>query len=101
MMQSLKTVVLLAAFVAFPATAGEEIKEMSMATDVGEVVLTLERCPIASPEGFDYYGYATEQGNQDHPGCWGADNEIVQIWFINENVIGIYKKTLFKPRLKV
>lgn len=83
------------------AIAGEAVKEMSMPTDVGEVVLTLEPCPIASPEGFDYYGYATEQGQPDHPGCWGADNEIVQIWFINENVIGIYKKTLFKPRLTV
>lgn len=83
------------------AIAGEAVKEMSMKTDVGEVVLTLESCPIASPEGFDYYGYATEKGQPDHPGCWGADNVVVQIWFVNENVIGIYKKELFKPRLKV
>jgi hypothetical protein len=99
-MRSLKTVVLLATFVALSATAGQ-INEMVMPTEVGEIVLTLEPCPVKNPYGFDYYGYATDPGHPNHFGCWNADNSIVLIWFINENVVGIYKKEMFKPRLSV
>jgi hypothetical protein len=79
----------------------EQVKEMTLPTDVGEVVLTLEPCPLPNELGFDYYAYATEFKNHDHIGCWNADNEIVQIWFINEKIVAVYKKTLFKPRLSV
>lgn len=70
-----------------------------MPTEVGEIVLTVEECPVKNNYGFDYYGYATEKEQPNHLGCWNADDQIVQIWFINENVVGIYKKTLFKPRM--
>lgn len=90
-MQLLKLCVLGAALIAVPATAGQ-VNEMVMPTEVGEIVLTLEPCPVKNTYGFDYYGYATDPGHPDHFGCWNADNSIVQIWFINENVVGIYKK---------
>jgi hypothetical protein len=108
MMQSLKTVVLLAALVAIPATAGEEIKEMSMATDVGEVVLTLEPCPLNPNYGFIYLAYATEKGEPNHMGCWqdteplnGRESHILNIWFPEVNAVASYNKKLFKPRTKV
>lgn len=83
------------------ADGAETVKEMVMPTEVGEIVLTLEECPIKNEHGFDYYGYATDPGNPHHLGCWNADNAIVQIWFINEGVVGVYKKELFKPRTQV
>lgn len=95
-------VILLGLTVAYSVVKGAEpIKEMSMYTEVGEIVLTVEPCPIQNAHGFDYYGYATDAGNPNHPGCWNADNAVVQIWFLNENVVGIYKKELFKPRMTV
>jgi hypothetical protein len=100
MMQLLKLCVLGAALIAVPATAGQ-VNEMVMPTEVGEIVLTLEECPVKNDYGFNYYGYATEKDADNHFGCWNADDAIVQIWFINENVVGIYKKELFKPRLGV
>jgi len=83
------------------AKAAEPVKEMVMPTEVGEIVLTLEDCPIKNDYGFEYYGYATDPGNPNHFGCWNADDAIVQIWFINEGVVGVYKKELFKPRVGV
>lgn len=89
-------------FLAYKVADGaEQVKEMVMPTEAGEIVLTLEECPIKNAHGFDYYGYATDAGNPNHPGCWNADNTVVQIWFLNENVVGIYKKELFKPRMTV
>ena len=79
----------------------EPVKEMVMPTEVGEIVLTVEECPVKNQHGFDYYGYATDPGNPAHPGCWNADDSVVQIWFVNENVVGVYKKELFKPRTQV
>jgi hypothetical protein len=81
------------------AFAGSAVKEMALATDVGEVVLTVEDCPIKNEYGFEFYGYATEKGQPDHIACWNADDQIVQMWFINEKIIATYKKTLFKPRM--
>lgn len=92
---------LLIGLLSFSVFSATTIKEMVMPTEVGEIVLTLEECPVKNPYGFDYYGYATDPGNPNHFGCWNADEEIVQIWFINENVVGVYKKHLFKPRTTV
>jgi hypothetical protein len=92
---------LLAVSLSFSVYSAEDVKEMVMPTEVGEIVLTLEECPIKNNYGFDYYGYATDPGNPHHFGCWNADDAVVQIWFINENVVGIYNKTLFKPRTTV
>ena len=94
---------ILLALLALPvvAFAASDIKEMVMPTEVGEIVLTLEECPVKNQYGFDYYGYATDPGKQDHHGCWNADEQIVQIWFLDENVVGVYNKTLFKPRFQI
>jgi hypothetical protein len=89
-------------FIAFKSVDGaERTKEMALATDVGEVVLTVEPCPLKNEYGFEYYGYATEKGAPDHIACWNADDQIVQIWFINEKIIATYKKSLFKPRVEI
>lgn len=88
-------------FLASTVVNSETVKEMVMPTEVGEIVPTLEECPIKNDYGFAYYGYATDPGNPHHFGCWNADDVIVQIWFINEGVVGVYKKELFKPRMGV
>lgn len=76
----------------------ETVKEMSMPTDVGEIILTVEPCPLSPNHGHDYYAYFTDKGNPDHLGCWNADNDIVQIWIPEISGIATYKKSLFKPR---
>jgi hypothetical protein len=86
--------------------ASEEIKEMSMPTDVGEVVLTLEPCSFTPNHGFPYAAYATEKGSHDHIGCWfepeplegKPQNQILNIWFPEISAIATYNKKLFKPR---
>jgi len=91
-----------ALFICFKTVDGaEKIKEMVMPTEVGEIVLTLEECPLKNEFGFDYYGYATDPGQPHHFGCWNADDRIVQIWFLNEGIIAVYNKDMFKPRLTV
>ena len=92
----------------FNVNSGEEIKEMSMMTDVGEVVLTLEPCTFTPNHGFPYAAYATEKGSHDHLGCWhetepyqGQPSEIVNIHFPEINAIASYNKKLFKPRTKI
>lgn len=91
------------------AYAAEEIKQMSMPTDVGEVVLTLEPCPIEPNYGFSYLAFATEKGAADHLGCWNEPeqlpgkpkNEVISVWFPEISAIASYNKKLFKPRLKI
>jgi len=89
--------------------ASEEIKEMSMLTDVGEVVLTLEPCSFTPNHGFPYAAYATEKGSHDHIGCWHEPDqvpnmpksEIVSVWFPEISAIATYNKKLFKPRTRI
>ena len=91
------------------AYAAEEIKQMSMPTDVGEVVLTLEPCPIEPNYGFSYLAFATEKGAADHLGCWNEpeqlegkpQNQVVNIWFMEIGAVATYNKKLFKPRTKI
>lgn len=100
-----------AAFLLFATNvvSGEEIKQMSMATDVGEVVLTLEPCPLNPNHGFSYLAFATEKGQPDHLGCWmepeqlpgKPKNEVINLWFPEISAIASYNKKLFKPRTKL
>lgn len=100
-----------AAFLLFATNvvSGEEIKQMSMATDVGEVVLTLEPCPLNPNHGFSYLAFATEKGQPDHLGCWmepeqlpgKPQNQIINIWFPEISAIATYNKKLFKPRTNI
>ena len=93
----------------FNVNSGEEIKEMSMPTDVGEVVLTLEPCPIEPNYGFSYLAFATEKGAADHLGCWNEpeqlegkpQNQVINIWFMEIGAVATYNKKLFKPRTRV
>jgi hypothetical protein len=93
----------------FNVNSGEEIKEMSMPTDVGEVVLTLDPCPIEPNYGFSYLAFATEKGAADHLGCWNEpeqlegkpQNQIISVWFPEISAIASYNKKLFKPRQKI
>lgn len=101
----------LAAFLllSIPAISGEPIKEMSMLTDVGEVVLTLEPCTFTPNHGFPYAAYATEKGSHDHLGCWHEpeqlpgkpQNEVINIHFPEINAVASYNKKLFKPRTQI
>jgi hypothetical protein len=93
----------------FPVNSGEAIKEMTMLTDVGEVVLTLEPCSFTPNHGFPYAAYATEKGSHDHLGCWHEPepldgkpmNQVVNIWFPEISAIATYNKKLFKPRTQL
>lgn len=89
-------------------TAAEDVKEMAMPTDVGEVVLTLEPCPINPNYGFTYLAFATEKGQPDHLGCWqdteplnGKGSHIINVWFPEVSAVASYNKKLFKPRVKL
>lgn len=95
------------AFLFTTNVVSEEIKEMSMPTDVGEVVLTLEPCSFSPNHGFPYAAYATEKDNFDHIGCWHEpepiagkpQNQIVNVWWPEASTIASYNKKLFKPRV--
>ena len=45
-----------------------DIKEMSMSTQAGEVVLTTEECTFKKMglQGYDYAAYATDKGHANH-----------------------------------
>jgi hypothetical protein len=96
-------------FYNFNAISKEDIKELSMPTDVGEIVLTVEPCPLNPNYGFEYLAYATDDKEPDHLGCWQVpadieglpSTQIVNIWFPEINAIASYNKKLFTPRKKV
>jgi len=97
-----------ALFICFKTVDGaEKVKELSMPTEVGEVVLTIEKCPIEPNNGFPLKAYATDKGNPDHLGCWQEPdqlagkppNQVINIWFPEINAVASYHKKLFTPRL--
>lgn len=93
----------------FTSAIAEDIKEMSMPTDVGEVVLTLEPCSFSPNHGFPYAAYATEKDNFDHIGCWHEpepipgkpQNQIINVHFPEISAVATYNKKLFKPRTRL
>jgi hypothetical protein len=98
------TLVLLWLFLYDYAYSKELPKEMSMKTDVGEVVLTLEECIFKKMglQGYDYAAYATEKGKANHEGCWRKDTidgkASVQIYFPEIDATAVYNPQLFSPR---
>lgn len=83
--------------------AQELPKEMTMPTDVGEIVLTVEECALSKYipySGFDYKAYATEEGHDDHLGCWMEDGQLVHIFFPEIWATATYDKRYFRPRVK-
>jgi hypothetical protein len=84
--------------------ATELIKEMSMATEAGEIVLTTEECIFKKQglQGYDYAAYATEKGHANHEGCWKSDSyegkHAVYIYFPEINQTAVFDAKLFKPK---
>ncbi len=90
-MKSFLYIVILAIFWSwlFSYAESKELpKEMSMATETGEVVLTLEECTFIKMglRGYPYAAYATEKGHANHEGCWKKESvnnmESVLIYFL-------------------
>jgi len=75
------------------------VQELSMKTDVGEVVLQITPCTVKNKHGFAYSAYATE-GDIIHKGCWHKDGDIVNIWFYDENptLVASFKDYYFLPK---
>jgi len=85
----------------------ELIKEMSMATESGEIVLTSEECIFKKMglQGFDYAAYATDKGHPNHEGCWKSDSyegkHAVYIYFPEINQTAVFDAKLFKPKTTI
>jgi hypothetical protein len=87
--------------------ATELIKEMSMATEAGEIVLTTEECIFKKQglQGYDYAAYATDKGHANHEGCWKSDSyegkHAVFIYFPEINQTAVFDAKLFKPKAAI
>jgi len=83
------------------------VKEMSMATEAGEIVLTSEECAFKKQglQGYDYAAYATERGHANHEGCWKSDSyeskQAVFIYFPEINQTAVFDAKLFKPKATI
>ena len=87
--------------------AKELVKEMSMVTEVGEIVLTSEECIFKKQglQGYDYAAYATDKGHPNHEGCWKSDSyegkQAVYIYFPEINQTAVFDAKLFKPKATI
>jgi hypothetical protein len=87
--------------------ATELIKEMSMPTEAGEIVLTTEECIFKKQglQGYDYAAYATDKGHANHEGCWKSDSyegkHAVFIYFPEINQTAVFDAKLFKPKAAI
>jgi hypothetical protein len=87
--------------------AKELVKEMSMATEAGEIILTSEECIFKKMglQGYEYAAYATEKGHPHHEGCWKSDNyegkHAVYIYFPEINQTAVFDAKLFKPKATI
>ena len=87
--------------------AKELVKEMSMATEAGEIVLTSDECVFKKQglQGYDYAAYATERGHANHEGCWKSDSyegkQAVYIYFPEINQTAVFDAKLFKPKATI
>jgi hypothetical protein len=87
--------------------AQEQIKEMSMKTESGEIVLTSQECIFKKMglQGYEYAAYATELGHANHEGCWKSDSyegkHAVYIYFPEINQIAVFDAKLFQPKASV
>lgn len=87
--------------------AQETIAQMSMKTEVGEIVLTTEECAFKKMglQGYEYAAYATETGHVNHEGCWKSDSyegkHAVFIYFPEINQTAVFDAKLFQPKASV
>jgi hypothetical protein len=101
------TLLLLWLFLYDYADSQELIKEMSMPTEAGEIVLTTEECIFKKQglQGYDYAAYATDKGHANHEGCWKSDSyegkHAVYIYFPEINQTAVFDAKLFKPKAAI
>ena len=87
--------------------ADEQVKEMSMKTETGEIILTTQECIFKKMglQGYEYAAYATEQGHPNHEGCWKSDSyegkHAVFIYFPEINQTAVFDAKLFQPKASV
>lgn len=87
--------------------AQELVKEMSMVTEAGEIVLTSEECAFKKMglQSYDYAAYATDKGHANHEGCWRSDSyegkHAVYIYFPEINQTAVFDAKLFKPKATI
>ena len=101
------TLLLLWVFLYDYAEGKELPKEMSMATEAGEIVLTTEVCIFTKQglQGYEYAAYATDRGHPNHEGCWKSDSyegkQAVYIYFPEINQTAVFDAKLFKPKATI
>ncbi len=101
------TLLLLWVFLYDYAEAKELPKEMSMATEAGEIVLTTEACIFTKQglQGYEYAAYATDKGHPNHEGCWKSDSyegkQAVYIYFPEINQTAVFDAKLFQPKATI
>ena len=101
------TLLLLWVFLYDYAEGKELPKEMSMATEAGEIVLTTTECTFTKLglQGYDYAAYATDRGHPNHEGCWKSDSyegiRAVYIFFSDINQTAVFDARLFKPKTNI
>jgi hypothetical protein len=101
------TLLLLWVFLDGYAEAKELPKQMSMATEAGEIVLTTESCIFTKQglQGYDYAAYATDKGHPNHEGCWKSDSyegkQAVYIYFPEINQTAVFDAKLFQPKANI
>ena len=109
MKQILMAIVLLLFWVLInnQAEGKELVKEMSMITEAGEIVLTSEECVFKKQglQGYDYAAYATDKGHPNHEGCWKSDSyegkHAVYIYFPEINQTAVFDAKLFQPKATI
>ena len=80
------------------------IKEMTLKTETGELVLTTEPCEFTKMglKDYPYAAYATEKGHANHEGCWKVDvvdrSSAILVYFPELDATAVYNPKLFKPR---
>ena len=101
------TLLLLWVFLYDYAEAKDLPKEMSMATEAGEIVLTTTECTFKKEglQGYDYAAYATDKGHPNHEGCWKSDRyegkQAVYIYFPEINQTAVFDAKLFQPKATI
>jgi len=82
-------------------------KEMSMATEAGEIVLTTAECIFTKLglQGYEYAAYATDRGHPNHEGCWKSDRyegkQAVYIYFPEIDQTAVFDAKLFQPKATI
>lgn len=94
----MKTLLLVLAASAVFFMSSADAAEKYLKTEAGYIVLTEEDCALGDDfrgEHYQYAAYATEQGEENHLGCWKPIGEAVNVWFPEINAVASYMQFLF------